>query len=183
MRKNFVLIIALLLVLVAGGLTVQMLRQTKPISDQNTLTSASTPVPGWKTFEDNNIKISYPSDWKVNTDTQGDKSLLVTLQSSDYVQSIAGFPEKGYTVSLFLIPPITESPYHYKVTELQALKTVKWLNQEVTLQKVTYDSNALSMQARFKGSTYGIRLDSVYQVPAETHTDLFLQVANTLEIK
>lgn len=134
-------------------------------------------TPGWKIFENDKIRISYPSDWKLDSNRSG--SAMVSFVSSDFTMNpLSGFIKTGYLVSLY-----------YNRTQwdgslgLQWTKTVQWLGQSGTLQKYQFDSNDIVLTATISGVKMQMVLSAAPQLMPETYSNVLFKVANNISLK
>ncbi|SRR6266487_2735291 len=182
-KTLFIAIVFIVLGLIAMGSILSARRQKQEKLAVIQTPTRETPVPtevmksGWKTFENDKLQISYPADWRIDTNTH-DITTLVSFTSSDYKQSIVGYPKKGYGVGLYY----KQVPWDESIG-LKSTQKVQWLSQSAKLQKYMFDSNVIALTATFSGVPMQMVLSSAPDTQPEIYSDLLLRVANTLKIK
>lgn len=178
------ILIILLIALGIGGYLIYQ-KQTKPVavpqqtseptpvSASNSKSTNSAETANWKTYDNSKLSISYPSSWLVD-----DSALDITFKSSDYLMSSQGFPQKGFSVILFVGKmPFTGNQGLVSITKTQ------WLGDDATLQVYKYEANDLVFTTKHNNITYQMVMTASSDVVRDANKEVFLKVANTLKIK
>lgn len=197
-RKQLAIVLGVVLLALVGGSIGWKVREKTMVARENTARTQITstpqipsitisPVPGWKTFENDKVKMQYPADWTVDTNSHGDPRIQVSFKSGDYKDDgILPVIMNGYAVSLSVFPssktPLTPKDQVGIVWK----KTITLLGNDAIFEKSVFDQNALVLITQYQNKRIFLTLsarDLDNKVPAENYSDLFLRVANTISIK
>lgn len=162
-------IVVILLLIGIGGFLFMRSRMMNG-SDVRSVAPAD---PGWKTYQDATISISYPQNWIQYKDNGN-----VAFKSSDYIMSAKGHPENGVQVFLY-----TKSvPFSGKLG-LISTEQITISDQPATLQLYQYEGDYLVITANDSGKSYQLVMSSSTEDAREENREDFLKIAQSIQLK
>jgi hypothetical protein len=130
----------------------------------------------WQEYQTDKFKISYPSNWSIDSQTGLEKGASFT--SDDYQSNAAGLVGEGLKVSFRIDWRGFSSNWG-----LASSDQVDWLGNKATLNVYKAEGNDLVLHTNINGIDYEMVMFASSDVERESNKATFLKSANSIILK